>query len=239
MATVGDRRPIIAITCYQAPARWGFWSLPAALVPLGYVEAVTAAGGRPVLLPPLDDGLSETLTVADGLVFAGGPDIGPARYGERATDETAPLSPERDSAELGLLASALDAEVPVLGICRGMQLLNVAYGGSLVQHLPDVVGHDGHRTQPGRFDLHPVRIDPTSRVGTVLGDGAVVHSGHHQGIGTVGSGLQASAWADDGSVEALEDRAHPFAVGVLWHPEEGEDRRLFRALVEAAAALRS
>ncbi len=234
MATTEERRPIIAITCYQAPARWGFWNLPAALVPLGYVEAVSASGGRPVLLPPVLDGIEETLALADGLIFAGGPDIEPARYDAPAAEESAPLSPERDAAELALLTAALGADLPVLGICRGMQLLNVAYGGSLAQHLPDVVGHDGHRTQPGAFDLHAVDIDPASRVGSILGSHAVVSSGHHQGIEAVGAGLQATAWAEDGSVEAVEDGARTFVIGVLWHPEEGEDRRLFAELVRAA-----
>jgi putative glutamine amidotransferase len=180
------------------------------------------------------DGVDETLAFADGLVFAGGPDIDPDHYGAVASDVTAPLSPERDVAELALMRAALRAEVPVLGVCRGMQLLNVAYGGSLEQHLPDVVGHDGHRTRPGSFDLHPVRIAPDSRVGAILGTRATVSSGHHQGIGVVGDGLTVSARADDGSVEGLEDPARTFAIGVLWHPEEGDDRRLFSALVAAA-----
>ncbi len=235
MPPTSEPRPIIGITCYQAPARWGFWDLPAALVPLGYVEAVSAVGGRPVLLPPLTDGVDETLGFVDGLVFAGGPDIDPIHYGAAAADATAPLSPERDAAELALLQSALDAEVPVLGICRGMQLLNVAYGGSLAQHLPDIVGHDGHRTRAGSFDLHPVQIAPDSRLGAILGCHATVSSGHHQGIEVAGDGLILSARAEDGSVEALEDPSRAFALGVLWHPEEGNDRRLFDALVRAAA----
>ncbi len=233
------RQPIIGITCYQAPARWGFWDLPAALVPLGYVEAVSGAGGRPVLLPPVMEGVADTLALVDGLIFAGGPDIDPAHYGQTAAAATAPLSPERDAAELELLRGAIEAEIPVLGICRGMQLLNVAYGGTLAQHLPDIVGHDGHRTQPGRFDLHPVRIADEGQLGAILGPSTIVSSGHHQGIDAVGSGLVASAWAEDGSVEAVEDPVQRFALGVLWHPEEGEDQRLFAALVATARKTRS
>ncbi len=234
MSATSEPRPIIGITCYQAPAQWGFWNLPAALVPLGYVERLSAAGGRPVLLPPLAHGVAETLASVDGLVFAGGPDIDPQRYGAAPADETAALSPERDAAELALLEAALHADLPVLGVCRGMQLLNVAYGGTLEQHLPDVVGHDGHRTQPGCFDLHPVRIEPGSRLGQVLGGHALVSSGHHQGIAFVGERLRVTAQAHDGSVEALEDPAKAFTVGVLWHPEEGEDARLFAELVAVA-----
>ncbi|HEY3728716.1 MAG TPA: gamma-glutamyl-gamma-aminobutyrate hydrolase family protein [Solirubrobacteraceae bacterium] len=225
---------MIGITSYLAQARWGFWDLPAALVPLGYANAVAAAGGRPVLLPPMLDGVAETLDAVDGLIFCGGPDIDPAVYGQRPGPETAAVSPERDPAELALLRAALDEEVPVLGICRGMQLLNVAYGGTLIQHLPAVVGHDGHRTRPGSFDVHEVVLAPGTRVEAILGERAEGCSGHHQGIDAVGDGLTAAGWAADGSVEALEDPEQRFALGVLWHPEEGEDHRLFAALVEAA-----
>jgi gamma-glutamyl-gamma-aminobutyrate hydrolase PuuD len=234
--TVSSDRPIIAITSYTASARWSYWELPAALLPLGYVEGVAAAGGRPVLLPPMIEGVSETLSIADGLVFAGGPDIDPACYGDTAAGDTFGVQAERDAAELALLHAAMELDVPLLGICRGMQLLNVAYGGTLTQHLPDVVGHDGHRTAPGHFDVHGIRTSANSHAGNILGERASVYSAHHQGIAVLGDGLVPTAWAQDGSVEALEDPTNGFAVGVLWHPEEGTDGRLFSALVDAARA---
>jgi putative glutamine amidotransferase len=229
-------RPLIGITSYVAQARWGSWELPAALVPLGYVNAVAAAGGRPVVLPPVLDGAAETLTALDALILCGGPDLDPAVYGQDRLPTTTPIAPERDAAELRLLRAALEQELPVLGVCRGMQLINVAYGGGLVQHLPDVVGHHGHRTRAGAFDLHPIELAPSSRTGAILGARAEVHSGHHQGVATVGAGLAAVAWAADGSVEAVEDPARRFVIGVLWHPEEGHDGRLFDALVQSAVA---
>ncbi len=233
--TRGDAlpRPVIGITTYVAPARWGPWDLPAALVPLGYVSAVAAAGGQPILVPPAPEGREEVLAIADGLIFCGGPDLDPAHYGQPRSEQTVHLAPERDAPELELMLAALARGLPVLGICRGMQVLNVALGGSLVQHLPAVVGHDGHATAPGHFDLHPVATAPATRVGEILGGEAVVHSGHHQGIDDLGRGLAASAWAPDGAIEAIELVGHRFVIGVLWHPEQGEDLRLFQAMVEA------
>jgi len=234
--TMSSARPVIGVSCYVADARWGAWELPAALTPFGYVRSTAAAGGRPVLLPPMLDAIPETLAALDGLVLVGGPDLDPVSYGAHLDPRTTDTRPQRDLAELALLRAALDAELPVLGICRGMQLLNVAYGGSLHQHLPDVVGHDGHRTQPGHFDVHDVLITPGSRTAAVLGERVAVHSAHHQGIGEVGEGLLVSARADDGSVEGLELPDRDYVLGVLWHPEAGEDRRLFDALTEAARA---
>lgn len=231
------RRPIIAITTYLADARWGPWDQPAALVPRGYVDAVSRAGGRPVLLPPCTDGVGESLELADGLIFCGGPDLEPRLYGQPRAPATVHLAPDRDVPELQLLSAALEADVPVLGICRGMQLLNVVRSGTLVQHLPDLIGHDGHATAPGRFDRHGVRTEPGTRTAAILGDEVVVHSGHHQGVGQVGEGLVVSARAQDGVIEAIEDPGAAFALGVLWHPEQGEDQRLFTALVAAAAAI--
>ncbi len=230
--------PVIGITSYVAPARWGAWDMLAALIPLGYVESVEAAGGRPIVLPPMLDGVAETLAIVDGLVFSGGPDLDPAVYGAEQQPETTDTRPERDGAELRLLRAALAEDVPVLGICRGMQLINVVHGGTLVQHLPDVVGHTGHRTKPGHFDLHDVGTAENSRAASILGRRVAVCSAHHQGVATVGEGLVPTAWADDQSVEAVEDPTRSFAVGVLWHPEAGEDLRLFEALVAAARARR-
>jgi putative glutamine amidotransferase len=231
--TEARRRPVIGITTYVAPARWGAWALPAALVPLGYVSAVSAAGAQPVLVPP-SEGSGEILAIADGLIFCGGPDLDPSLYEQERAAETAHVAPERDTPELELMLAAVARDLPVLGICRGMQVLNIARGGTLIQHLPAVVGHDGHATAPGHFDTHPVTIAPASRLGDVLGEHAVVHSGHHQGVADLGGGLVASAWAPDGVVEAIEMVERRFVIGVLWHPEQGQDQRLFAALVEAA-----
>ena len=174
----------------------------------------------------------------DGLILSGGGDLDPALYGADAHPETDAPRPHRDEAELRLLQAALKRDMPVLAVCRGSQLLNVARGGDLVQHLPDELGHEQHKHEPGQFSDHGVRLDPTSRVGALLGEHAPVKSHHHQGYGRLGEGLREAAWAEDGTVEAVEDPGRRFAIGVLWHPEEGEDFALFRALVDEARAFR-
>ena len=225
-------KPLIGITTYVEPASWGHWDdTEEALVPYDYVRAVERAGGRAVLVPPDEDGIAEVLDTLDGLVLSGGNDLEPEEYGAEAHPETKGTNPERDRGELALLEAALARDLPVLAICRGFEVLNVARGGDLVQHLPELVGHEEHREKPGEFSEHAVRVDPSSRIGEVAG---VVKSHHHQGIGRIGDGLRDVAWADDGTVEAIEDPQKPFVVGVLWHPEAGEDQRLFEQLVEAA-----
>ena len=228
-----DPAPVIGITAYVEQARWGVWDLPAVVLPFRYVHGVEAAGGRAVVLPPTaaaDDGL---IGLLDGIVFAGGSDLDPALYGEKAHAETKGLRPERDAAELPLIRAALDRDLPTLGICRGMQLLTVVSGGSLVQHLPDAVGHERHRPSPGVYGRHDVRLEPGSRVHGILGDQVSVPSYHHQGIASGGS-LTVTGWADDETPEAVEHPDKAFALGVLWHPEAGDDLRLFEALVRAA-----
>jgi len=228
-------KPLIGITTYVVPARWSYWELEAALVPADYVRAVEKAGGRALLVPPSSDAVEETLDGLDGLVFSGGSDLDPAHYGQEPHEETFGVVPDRDEAELGLLEGALERDMPVLAICRGSQVLNVALGGDLVQHLPDVVGHEGHKhSPPGAFSDHEVELVEGTRVQGLLGDHAPVKSHHHQGIGRIGEGLQVSGRADDGTVEAIEDPSRRFAVGVLWHPEAGEDFALFQGLVEEA-----
>lgn len=231
-------RPIIGITSYAQEASWGAWTLPAALVPLAYVRSIELAGGRPLVVPPVDDAVDETLAVLHGLVLSGGADIDPEAYGEEPHPETTMTHPNRDQAELTLLEAALERDLPVLAICRGMQMLNILHGGNLHQHLPDLVGHEGHRGTPGVFSDHSVRLEEGSTTSTILGGRASVKSSHHQGLERIGEGLDVVGWADDGSVEAIEDRARRFAVGVLWHPEEDEDKRLFEALVEQARRYR-
>ena len=226
------RRPLIGITTYVEPASWGHWDdVEAALIPYDYVRAVERAGGRAVLVPPDDDGIEEILDALDGLVFSGGNDLEPQEYGADAHPATCGTNPERDRGELALLQAALERDLPVLAICRGFQVLNVARGGDIVQHLPEIVGHEEHREVVGEFSEHTVRVDPSSRIGRV---DTAVKSHHHQAVGRVGDGLREVAWAEDGTVEGLEDPDKPFVVGVLWHPEAGEDLRLFEQLVEAA-----
>jgi putative glutamine amidotransferase len=231
-------KPIIGITTYLTFARFGVWEDDAALIPAAYVDAVEAAGGRPLLVPPSMDGIEETLESLDGLLFSGGSDLDPELYGQEAHAETAEVVVKRDRAEIALLQAALERDMPVLAICRGSQVLNVARGGDLVQHLPDVVGDEKHKHTPGVFADHEVDLIPETRVQGILGDRAPVKSHHHQGYGRLGQGLRQAALADDGTIEALEDPARRFAVGVLWHPEAGEDFALFEALVEEAAQYR-
>jgi putative glutamine amidotransferase len=232
-------RPIIGITTYAERATWSGWTEPAAFTPLAYVRAVEHAGGRPLLVPPNDEAIEETLDAVHGLIFSGGGDLDPETYGADAHPETNQVNRERDHAELALLEAALARDMPVLAVCRGSQVLNVARGGDLVQHLPEQVGHDRHRhTDPVMAD-HEVTVKDESRLGSILGDRAPVKSSHHQGFGRLGAGLQEAAWAEDGTVEALEDPTRRFAVGVLWHPEEGEDFALFEALVAQAGEYRA
>jgi len=232
-----SRKPIIGITTYAQNARWGAWDLPAALIPLDYVTAVERAGGRPLLIPPTDDDADDVLDVLDGVIFSGGADIGPDTYGAEPHPETDEPQTSRDRAEMALLEAALERDIPTLAICRGFQLLNVVRGGDLVQHLPDTVGDARHRQVRGVFSEHPVEVKEGTQLATVLGARQpVVKSSHHQGVGRVGDGLIETAWAEDGTLEALEDPSRRFALGVLWHPEAGEDQRLFEALVDEARA---
>jgi putative glutamine amidotransferase len=226
-------RPVIGITSYAEDASWATWQdVPVALLPYAYVEAVSASGGLPVIIPPEDCGPA-ILGILDGLVLAGGPDIDPARYGAPAHPRTHGQRPGRDAGELALLQAALDSELPVLGICRGMQLMAVAAGGRLIQHMPDKVGHDAHRPTAGVYGEHGATFAAGSRVAGVLGRYLEVNSYHHQGVADPGW-LTPTGWADDRTIEVLEDPSRRFAVGVQWHPEATGDHRLFAALVEAA-----
>ena len=231
-------RPIVGITSYAENARWGVWEAPAALIPLSYVRAVENAGGRALLVPPSTDGIEETLDALDGLLLSGGADLDPESYGAEPHPETNGVRPDRDRAELVLLDAALARDMPVLAVCRGSQVLNVARGGDLVQHLPEVLGSERHKEIPGVFADHGVEILPDTKLHDVIGTHAPVKSHHHQGYGRLGEGLRESARADDGTVEAIEDPSRRFALGVLWHPEEGEDAALFEALVEEARRYR-
>ncbi|MER7755108.1 gamma-glutamyl-gamma-aminobutyrate hydrolase family protein [Kitasatospora sp. NPDC097643] len=226
------RRPLIGITSYQDEAAWAVWHQRASLVPQTYVDAVVHAGGTPVLLPPQPDGgAGHLLDALDGLVLAGGPDIDPARYAATPDPRTGPPHRPRDDWESGLLHAALARDLPLLGICRGMQLLNVELGGTLLQHLPD----GSHQTVPARFVRHRVDVTDGSRLAAVLGPATEVSCYHHQAVDRLGAGLAVTARSADGTVEALELPDHRFALGVQWHPEtDPDDQRLFRALVTAS-----
>jgi putative glutamine amidotransferase len=232
-------RPVIGITSYAQEASWGVWRLPAALVPLDYVDAIERAGGRALVIPPAEDAVGETLDALDAIVFSGGADVDPAHYGAEPHPETDTPQARRDAAEMALLHAALERDMPTLAICRGFQLLNVVRGGDLVQHLPEEVGHDDHKQIPGEFAVHPVEVKEGSRLGEIVGATPHVTSHHHQALGRVGDGLVESAWAADGTLEGVEDPSQRFLVGVQWHPEAGEDAALFEALVEQARAYRA
>jgi putative glutamine amidotransferase len=228
-------KPVVGITTYLVPARWGAWDMETALVPADYVRGVVSAGGAPLLVPPGGD-VGATLDVVSGIVFSGGSDLDPSLYGAEAHEETNGVVRERDDFELSLMQAALQRDLPVLAICRGSQVLNVALGGSLEQHVPDRVHADTHKQVNGVFAEHDVEVVPGTRLASLLGDRHDVKSHHHQGFGELGGGLREAARAPDGTVEALEDPSRRFTLGVLWHPEAGEDLALFEALVEEAAA---
>jgi putative glutamine amidotransferase len=234
-------RPVIGFPAYAVRAAWGVWDVETTLLPQAYVDAVVRAGGLPVVLPAVPGVIGQILDRVDGVLIAGGPDVEPARYGAVPGPATQPPSRVRDAAEAELITGAVERGLPLLGICRGMQVLNVVRGGTLVQHLPDVVGTDLHSPAPGRYGMHEVKVEPGSVLARVLGgptgsldERIPVPSYHHQGVQTLGTGLVAVAWADDGVVEAVEDPRLPFCLGVQWHPEIGDDPALFDGLVAAA-----
>ena len=219
-------------------ARWGVWDQTIALAPLGYATAVQRAGGVALILPPdgRPEAATEVLEHIDALLLAGGADVDPATYGAEAHPETNNTRPDRDAFEVALTQSALERGMPVLGVCRGMHVLNVALGGTLIQHLPDVVGHNDHRHTPGTFSDHEVRLQPGSLTARAIGaERTAVKSHHHQGLDRLGEGVVATGWSEpDDVVEAIELEGRPYALGVLWHPEEDERSRVIGSLVGAA-----
>jgi putative glutamine amidotransferase len=237
--------PNIGVTCNVEVVRYGIWTEPAAMVPLTYVRAVSRAGARALLLAPTPADLedpAELLDLLDGVLITGGADVDPARYRAAPHPETSPTSADRDAFELQVVRAAGERDLPCLGVCRGMQVLNVAYGGALDQHLPDRLEHDIHRGAEGAFADHRVEVEAGSLAALAVGGTDVaVKSYHHQGVARVGDGLRVTGRAaGDGTVEALEDADKRFMLGVLWHPEEDEADRLIAAFVrecrEAAAA---
>jgi putative glutamine amidotransferase len=231
-------KPLIGLTSYREHATWGVWAQGADLLPAVYADAIMRAGGVPVLLPPAtDDHVSATALVArlDGLVISGGADVDPAHYGEEPHPRTGSIRPDRDAWELALLRAAAAADLATLGVCRGMQVMAVAAGGTLEQHHPDAVGHDEHNPEPGVFGDIRVTTGEASLLRSIIGSDVTVHCHHHQSVRSH-PGFVATAWATDGSLEAMELAGHRFCLGVQWHPEMGRDQRLFDALVRAAAA---
>ncbi|MET8825294.1 gamma-glutamyl-gamma-aminobutyrate hydrolase family protein [Streptomyces sp. NPDC004610] len=225
-------RPLIGVSTYLEPGvRWGVWEVEAALLHAGYPRLVQRAGGLAVMLPPdAPEHAAAAVARLDGVVIAGGPDVDPARYGAVRDPRTGPPAPERDAWELALIDAALAAGVPLLGICRGMQLLNIALGGTLVQHL------DGHVEAVGVFGTHPVTPVPGTRYASLVPERTEVPTHHHQAVARLGTGLIASAHAEDGTVEAVEPPGEGggWVLGVQWHPEMDADVRVMGALVEAA-----
>ncbi|OBF79181.1 gamma-glutamyl-gamma-aminobutyrate hydrolase [Mycobacterium sp. 852002-51163_SCH5372311] len=230
------------MTTYLDRAQTGVWDVMAGLLPASYFNGITMAGGIAVLLPPQPvdpDAAGRVLDGLDGLVITGGKDVDPAAYGQQPHPETDPPGAVRDAWEFALLAGAVQRNLPVLGICRGAQVLNVAFGGTLHQHLPDVLGHHGHRAGNARFTALPVRTVAGTRLAGLIGESTEVRCYHHQAVAEVGADLVVSAWDADGVVEALELPGENFVLAVQWHPEESlDDLRLFSAIVDAARAYR-
>ncbi|ADB30429.1 peptidase C26 [Kribbella flavida DSM 17836] len=239
MASSASDTPRIGITTYLEPTIWGVWERDAALLPRVYLDSVVAAGGVPLLLPPVGTDPS-VLDVLDGLVIAGGCDVDPGSYDAVPHPETVGTRRGRDEHEAILIRAALAADLPLLAICRGLQMLNVTLGGTLQQHLPEAVGHDEHRPSPAIFGRTDVKIDDGTLTSRLFGDRTTVHCYHHQALDRVAPGLQVTARAGDGTVEAAEVTGQAFALGVQWHPEENpDDLRLFTALVDEALRRRT
>jgi putative glutamine amidotransferase len=226
-------RPVIGITGYRDRASWNIWDTDATVIQQGYVRGVTRAGGRAVVLPP-DDTDADVLLRLDGLLLSGGADLDPALYRAERHPASDPARTDRDAGELLLLRAALAMDLPMLGVCRGLQLLAVAHGGTLHQHVPELVGHTGHCPREGVFGRHTVRLTPGSRAGAVYGPWTEVNSHHHQAVADPGA-LEVTGRAEDGVIEAAENPRLRFAVGVQWHPEVSCDDELFEAFVAACA----
>jgi putative glutamine amidotransferase len=238
---VSEPAPLIGVCLALERARFGAWEADAVLLPRSYPDAVQAAGGIPLMLAPdplLTAEPDRVLDLLDGLILAGGRDVDPVTYGEDPHAETDESRPERDHFEIALAKRAMERDIPFLGICRGMQVMNVARGGTLVQDLPEHLGHQDHRRSVGTFEGndHPVRLAEGSLAARATGEaehGTLSH--HHQGVGDIGDGLQVTGWSsDDDLPEALEDPERRFTLGVQWHPEADGESRVIAALVDDA-----
>ena len=238
-------RPVIGICAALAQAKGGYWDECAALLSFNYIRAIQDAGGMVLMIPPdpeLERDPDEVLDLVDGLILAGGSDIDPSRYGAEPHAKTRTPVHQRDSFEIEIARRAWERDLPVLGICRGMQLLNVSRGGTLIQHLPDEFGHEDHRRVPGSFDGsdHDVRLAPETLAARAAGEEVhVTKSHHHQGIEALGDGLEVTGHATlDSLPEAIESPSHRFMLGVQWHPEADESSTVVEAFVDAARAYR-
>jgi putative glutamine amidotransferase len=231
-------RPIIGITGELEAARWGNWIREAVVSPVSYTRAVERAGGTPVILPPVPASSVPVLIAGlNGLLLTGGRDVDPSLYDEVPHEQTDLPDHRRDRFELILTRAAIDADLPFLGICRGMHILNVARGGSLIQYLPDRLGNESHRPDPVKMTTHNVQVSAASKLGRLLGESALVPAAHRQATDQLGNGLIPVAWTPDQVVEAIELPGHKFGLGVQWNPEDGDDLRLFEALVTAAKSV--
>jgi len=231
--------PRIGLTTYRERAAWGVWDEPADLLPVTYADAIAGAGGVPVLLPPITVGdvtlaARTVLDGVDGVVLSGGADVDPSRYGASRSAHTGAARPDRDSWELALTHEVLARDLPLLAVCRGMQVLAVALGARLIQHLPDRVGTDVHCPTVGVHGRHRVRLETGSRLAGILGGMIDAPTYHHQGVEMLPAELRATGWADDDTIEAIEVTGKRWALGVQWHPEVADGAPLFEAFVAAS-----
>jgi len=232
--------PLIGLTTYVEPARHGAWDEVCALLPVTYISAVTRSGGIPVLLPPTPSDPGVVLGALSGLVVTGGPDVDPSLYGAEAHTETDRPRPERDAWESALCMAAVEVDMPLLAVCRGLQVMNVALGGTLHQHLPEITGTEAHRQVRGTMSPVAISVAPDSVLASVVGTSTEGLCHHHQSVDHLGQGLRSVAQAADGTIEAAEVPGRRFALGVQWHPEtDPADDRLFEALVQAASDYRT
>jgi putative glutamine amidotransferase len=236
-------KPRIGLTTYRQQGQTGVWDTEMAMIPAFYIEGITRAGGLAIMLPPQQLTSAEAKDIVsslDGLMLCGGRDIDPSRYGQSPHREAEEPDKLRDSLEEQLLSAAIDADVPFLGICRGAQMLNINRGGTLIQHLPDVVGDNRYQKGNAEFTPADVEVDKSSILGSLVGEkvsNAALY--HHQAIDDLGQGLKITAKSEDGIVEAVELADHPFGVAVQWHPEQTlDDLRIFEGLIEAARKYR-